>query len=196
MQRYSQNSEQDIILTHFNGRIGTFLDLGAFDGIRLSNVRALAELGWSGVMVEPSPGVFIKLKENYKDFPLIELYECAVGDVTAELPFQNNENAVGSFHKHETKRWEGVETFDEIPVQCIEINELIAKSKYKQFDFISIDCEGVDYDIAIRLNYDTLGTKMVCIEFNGVDQARYDAIFLKFGFKLLHKNAENLIYAR
>ena len=34
---------------------GTFLDLGAYDGVDLSNTRALTELGWAGVCIEPNP---------------------------------------------------------------------------------------------------------------------------------------------
>jgi hypothetical protein len=36
--RYSQNDEQDVILEYFNGSIGRFLDIGAFDGITLSSL--------------------------------------------------------------------------------------------------------------------------------------------------------------
>ena len=43
---YSQHNEQEIILNFFNGRIGRYLDIGAFDGVDMSNTLALAELGW------------------------------------------------------------------------------------------------------------------------------------------------------
>ena len=39
--RYSQNNEQDIILQYFGNRKGFFLDIGANDGITLSNTYAL-----------------------------------------------------------------------------------------------------------------------------------------------------------
>lgn len=38
-----------------------FLEIGAWDPITFSNTRALVELGWRGVMIEPSPGPFIEL---------------------------------------------------------------------------------------------------------------------------------------
>jgi hypothetical protein len=56
--KYSQNNEQEIILNFFNGRIGRYLDIGAFDGVAASNTLALAELGWQGTVIEPSPWVF------------------------------------------------------------------------------------------------------------------------------------------
>lgn len=62
MTRYSQFEEQDAILQAFAGKTdGRFLDLGAWDPITFSNTRALVGLGWSGVMIEPSPGPFLEL---------------------------------------------------------------------------------------------------------------------------------------
>ena len=58
---YSQNNEEEIILNFFKEKKGIFLDLGAYDGIGLSNTRALAEKGWKGVCVEQTA-----YKEAYK----------------------------------------------------------------------------------------------------------------------------------
>lgn len=193
---YSQNNEQDIILAHFGDHIGTFLDLGAFDGVRLSNVRALAEKGWSGVMVEPSPGVFKQLQENYREFPAVELFQCAVGIGTTELDFYNNENAVATLLSNEMERWKGVEQFTQIKVQCVEVNELINKSKYQKFDFVSCDIEGADLDVIQRLDFEKLETSLICVEWNGKNKSFFDSIMNSFGFSVIHSNAENLIYSR
>jgi FkbM family methyltransferase len=196
MKKYSQNNEQNIILQHFRHRKGTFLDLGAYDGINLSNVRALAELGWSGVMVEASPTVFEQLKKNYEDFPDVELHNCAVGAMTGILDFHDNHNAVGTLHKGETERWKGSQQFKTIEVPCMEINEFLDLCEHKTFDFISCDIEGEDLNVIGRMDFNALKTKMICVEWNGKDKFLYDKILLTFGFRLIHKNGENLIYRR
>ena len=62
---YSQGGEQAAILEYFGEkRDGRFLDVGAFDFRGLSNVRALAERGWGGVLVEPDPQAFASLLVN------------------------------------------------------------------------------------------------------------------------------------
>lgn len=38
---------------------GRFLDIGGWHPVIFSNTRALVEIGWEGVIVEPSPGPFI-----------------------------------------------------------------------------------------------------------------------------------------
>lgn len=76
MKDYSQSGEQKIILDYFGYRVtgpqsatvpmerGTVLDCGANDGVVLSNSRALVELGWKAVLVEPAKTAFRKLMEN------------------------------------------------------------------------------------------------------------------------------------
>src|ERR1700688_2676010 len=110
---FSQNSEETVILEIFKGCVGTFLDLGSYTGIELSNVRALAERGWAGVMVEASPTVFDKLVHNYKDFPKVDCYNVAVGTETKKIPFFDNHEAVGTMHKAETERWGQTQQFNE-----------------------------------------------------------------------------------
>ncbi len=68
---YSQFEEEKHILAALGyGEFATmdpttqqrkFLDVGAWDPITFSNTRALVELGWSGVMIDPAPGPFIEL---------------------------------------------------------------------------------------------------------------------------------------
>jgi hypothetical protein len=54
------------VVHYFGGACGgTFVDIGANDGVTISNSHALEEsLGWQGVCVEPHPGAFAKLVKN------------------------------------------------------------------------------------------------------------------------------------
>src|SRR5688572_15752664 len=99
MKRYSQNNEQDVILKYFGDYVGTFLDLGAYDGINLSNTRALVRKGWGGVMVEASPTVFERLKLNCEVFNRLCLLNFAVSDKDGVAEFYDNQNAVATMHK-------------------------------------------------------------------------------------------------
>ena len=64
---YSQYG-QDVYLINsiFPDRInGYFVDVGAYDGITLSNTFILEKhLGWSGICIEPNPEAFEKLRAN------------------------------------------------------------------------------------------------------------------------------------
>lgn len=65
MKDFSQNGEGKIIADYFGGFVGTLLDIGANDGMTLSNSRGLIEAGWSGVLVEPAAIAFSKLTKLY-----------------------------------------------------------------------------------------------------------------------------------
>ena len=63
MKFYSQHKQDEFIIDYFKGKKdGTFLDIGAHDGITLSNTYTLeTELDWSGICFEPMPHEFKKL---------------------------------------------------------------------------------------------------------------------------------------
>lgn len=84
---YSQNNEELYITNYFTGRKGVFADFGANQGTLLSNTYALALHGWSGIAVEPSPDAFKGLRETYKGNVLVELFNCAVGEVDGEATY-------------------------------------------------------------------------------------------------------------
>src|SRR5687768_5951564 len=90
MKNYSQNNEQQIILNYFQNQ--TFkdlavLDLGANDGITLSNSYAILSLGASGDLVEPSPTVFPKLNDLYKNNPNVKCHNVALTDRCGLFPY-------------------------------------------------------------------------------------------------------------
>src|SRR5207244_12639635 len=64
---YSQHSQDrfiDNFLLH-GKRDGVFVDVGAYDGIALSNTYYFEkELGWSGSFIEPNPVAFERLAQN------------------------------------------------------------------------------------------------------------------------------------
>jgi hypothetical protein len=62
VQKYSQYEEQTWILKAVGGlpsNEAKFLDIGAWNPTTFSNTRALYELGWQGVLIEPAPGPVI-----------------------------------------------------------------------------------------------------------------------------------------
>jgi FkbM family methyltransferase len=194
LSTYSQNKEQDVILRFFGYDYkGVFLDLGAYDGINLSNTRALVELGWDGLLVEASPKVYVKLIDNCHKRANVSALNVAVSNRDGDMDFFDNENAVGTLHVSETCRWNGEEDFSLTKVKCRNIAKLLDEWYYLKYDFVSIDCEGEDLNILASIDFEKYMVKMVCVEWNGKNKKAYDEIMK--GWFLVHKNNENLIYA-
>lgn len=209
MQNYSQNNEQDVILKYFSGKKGVFLDVGANDGVTLSNSRALALSGWYGVCVEPTIPAFAKLNALYEENKNVVTLKTAIGEKCGTVEIHTNGNHVSdndtgllsTVIESEKERWKEVQWETQI-VNMVDYRGLLRWLKemlipFTTFDFITIDAEGLD--VAILSQIDLSKTKMVCIEHNGSTEALNEIKRIctkyKLNKKLLH-NAENVIYAR
>lgn len=65
---YSQNGEDGIITEIFSRcgiSCGTCCEFGAWDGVHLSNCKALIERGWKALMIEGDCNRFLELKETF-----------------------------------------------------------------------------------------------------------------------------------
>ena len=206
MKDYSQNGEQKIILDYFeNKEVGHFLDIGANDGITLSNVYALALKGWGGVMCEPSPKAFDILSRNYKPYPIVSLLNTAIGAKSGRYLLKesnshlvkgdnNNISLLSTFEDSEVKRWKGTQVFTDIEVDVKTYKD--AGLDNFDFDFISIDAEGWDFIILEQI--DLSNTSMLCIEWNGNQSIRKQILeYCRiFKMEIHYENIENLILTK
>ena len=189
---YSQNNEEEVILSHFGGKIGRFLDIGANDGSTLSNTRALALLGWSGVLVEPSPTAFAKLSALYPEG--YTLVNAAVGEGEGEVEFfEGADTLVSTAIPGEMDRW-GRAGFRPIRVRMVTVGGLLEKHP-GPYDFVSIDCEGLDVKILKKLVKNPQNPTTFCVEHNSDPSRKAEILSTLPHHRVILSNAENLILA-
>lgn len=200
---YSQNKEQDVILEYFHGYKGVFIDIGANDGSTFSNTRALAELGWDGVLVEPSPKAFKKLKKLYQTLPgEFYLFDMALGTSDGKVTFYESGKLIGeddialvsSLLEKETHRFSKATTYNITEVKCFTWNTFVKRLQIPHFDFVSIDIEGLEIEVLRQI--DLSKTKMICIETNGDQLKQLELTKMLQEYKIVYTSAENLIFAR
>lgn len=203
MSLYSQNNEEQIALNYFKDFKGTLLDLGANDGKTFSNSLRLIQKGWKATLVEASPGTFDKLAELHKGNEEVDCVNIAVSNVNGTLKFYesgtllggDDESLVSTLDKRELARWGDSVKYKETTVESVNFKKLLSLSKYQQFDFITIDVEGLDYIMLAQMDLKALGCKMLIVETNGNETMKYVAYCKQFGFNTLATNGENLIMA-
>jgi len=196
---YSQNNEEKVIVNFFykNPNNGKFLDIGAYDGITLSNTYRLVELGWEGTCVEPSSVVFTKLFNTHKNNENIKLVNAAITLESKLLNFyESNGDAVGSVVKEHKEKWESGSAikFREVFIKTITMDELLSVSGY-DFSFLNLDVEGLNLELMKMLPIKKMpNLKLVCIEHDG----ERDKVLSYFGpdWKELLYNPENIILGR
>jgi len=199
---YSQNREEEAIIDYFVGKVGRFIDIGANDGKTFSNTYEMAQRGWEGVFVEPSPKAFAKLKENYKDKDGFYFYPFALGDTNGVIKFMDSGTHLGkddhgllsTANEADYNKWRASTQFTEIEVKCFRYKTFLNRVKWKEFDLICIDAEG--YDLNILSQIDLRHTQCVCVEWNSFPGRKREFESLMAGFKIIYTSPENLIFAR
>ncbi len=225
MKDHSQNGEQRIILDYFGDSRGTVLDIGANDGVTFSNSRALIELGWSAVLVEPAEIAYGKLVQLYLEqmqdapgAPEVEVVNAAITTQDGPIDFydsgthlkKGDTSLLSTTRPKELARWKGSgEQFTKTTVRGITFATLLKEcgvfinrdptmtaTNQARFDMISIDAEGADYDILTQIDLTAVGCRMLCVEYNHEGQGRFTAYAEKHGMKLKWRCVENLIFTR
>lgn len=197
---YSQNREEDIIVQLFNAEraVGHFLDVGAYDGKTFSNTLRLAELGWSGVCVEPSPTVFPALLNVHKNNAKVVVVNAAVAPTNGFIDFfDSGGDAVSTTQTAHKEKWENGygSKFAKMMVYAITFSDIFRKFG-TQFDFINLDVEGVSAELFALLPLQMLErTRCLCVEHDGKIAEIQDRA-AQFGFGYVHHNAENVILFR
>lgn len=199
---HSQNNEEQVILDYFKGYVGTFVSLGENDGITFSNVRALAERGWQGVMIEPDPEAFERLEKLYIEYRGLYTYNYAISDYNGKKILQKSDSLlkkgdtglVSTFNASEMERFKSVVKYTPIEVQCYTWRTALNRWAIQEFDVISIDVEGSEMQILPDM--DLSKTKLLVIEHNGRQDLKLEYEKYLEGFRLIYTSSENLIYVR
>ncbi len=166
---YSQYKEEEIITKFFKGFTGRFLDIGAYDGKTFSNTLKLAEQGWSGICLEPSPSVYPSLEKQFFNSTKIKTIQIALGSETKILDiYDSNGDAISTFVEEHKQLWEknNKVQYKKVKVQMVKVDEFFSKFGC-DFDFINIDAESMDYEIFKQLPFAKLTKlKLICVEHN------------------------------
>lgn len=151
--RYYSQAGQDrwVAETFRHRKRGFFLDIGAFDGVNISNTYYLEKLGWDGICVEPNPDIFARLTRNRK----VKCMRCAI----------YSENKMIRFHR--AGAGSGISPNGEIKIQAYTLRTLFEICQVPEvIDYISLDVEGMEDEVLKGFPFDTHAVALWTIEHN------------------------------
>lgn len=161
---------QDLFAAAVSGfkRGGFFIEVGAADGVNLSNSWLLEnELGWQGVLVEPARGWIERLKNNRS----CEIVEKAAWHTSGEkLNF--SESITGtlstlSAFKDSDHHGPARRDSEDYIVSTSTITSILQNADApKTVDFLSIDTEGSEVHVLQGIDFDTYTFNAISIEHN------------------------------
>jgi len=186
---YSQYGQQEVLVDYWKDRTGLLVDVGAWDGIFLSNSRELILRGWDAILIEPDPNVLPKLicntfltrtAGNVCILPLA----CAnvSGYCTMNISPVGTTSSFGQIDEETTPHM----------VMLRTLGELFPK----KFDLLLVDAEGSDLHVLKGVNWELNDPEMVMVEVNYVGKEKMNEYMESVGYKLYRELYIDNIYVR
>jgi FkbM family methyltransferase len=157
---------------------GYFIEIGASDGIYLSNTYLLEiQYNWKGICVEPIPEKYIKLIENR---PNSICYDNAIyhsSDIIMDFDIANNFDVLSGISIYlgdvEHLKKEIDKNKSTIKVKTLSLNDLLEQSNAPTFiEYLSLDTEGSEYEILKPFNFKKYTFGLIHVEHNYVEPRR------------------------
>jgi FkbM family methyltransferase len=209
---YSPYGEDKVVIGHLHAQIGgdlasaRYLDIGAADPVLNSNTYALYQLGASGVLVEPNPEKATALRRRRPRDTVVQAGASFDNERSGELiRFGSGQAGLfNTFSTHQAERvieaskgWrERLHVIDKIDVALVPIDELI-KAHFADVapDFLSIDVEGLDYEVLSSMQLSVFRPRLICVEASR-PAADFASLLGPHGYQVICVTPDNLIFLR
>ena len=166
---------------------GTFLEMGALDGVRYSNTLALERLGWHGVLIEANPRNCRALRSSRVSGRSVNFCTAVCGKGVSSVYFNFRKSATGSIvdssdSKHGTR------------VACKELGLILRSVGVRHLDFMSLDVEGAEQLVLDTMDWSvTIG--LLQIEYRARKMAHLNPMLAARGYRPVGINFNDLVYA-
>ncbi len=167
---YSQCGEDliiDFIFTTLKIESPTYLDLGAHHPYYLSNTAFFYLKNSFGVSVEPDPDLFKLIKNERPNEISLNVGVGIEGSEVADFYIMNIPT-LNTFSKSEAERYAsypGKSIKEVIMLPLLTVNQIIQSNfKGKAPNFVSLDVEGMDFEIVNSYEFDKYRPEVFCIE--------------------------------
>lgn len=190
---YSQHGEDKWIHEHLTTPgIGVFVEVGAHDGVNLSNTKFFEEQAWRGLCIEADPRLWHPLLQNRQ----CKKFFGAVG---------SNPNL--AFDMCEESTWSGFKRAGNVqgkPTAPVMVPTLPLRAVLDAYDIwainvLSLDTEGTELDVWDSGHFGSRPyPSIVIIEWETAglpsNEARIMEHFKRLPYELVHRNVGNLIF--
>ena len=167
----AQNGEDRWLDRYFKGRqAGFFVEVGAFDGVSLSNTYHFEQIGWTGILIEPDPDNAAQCRAHR---PRSRTFECAVvaPEATGEVAFFKVSGgtvySTTSFTAAHRKRLlAGGYQWREVRVPARTLDSILQEAAAPRLDFVTIDVEGGELQVLRGFDIRRWKPRAVVVESN------------------------------
>lgn len=203
---YSQHGQDKYVVEQiFNSKKnGIFVDIGAFDGITISNTYFLEkELNWTGICIEPIEEVFNLLAKNRN---CICIQGCVFNE-TGEKDFLKvkgyPEMLSGLLETYDDRHLRRIDveisekggSKEVVKVKTYNFNDICKQNNITHIDYLSIDTEGSEENIIRSINFDEIFIDVISVE-NNFNSDFFNNFLTQKSYKLLCKFDIDEVYKK
>jgi len=193
---YSDFSEDLILEGIFEGLTGSYVDVGAGHPVIGSNSYLFYKKGWDGITVEPIKlhNVLHRLKRR-RDLQINKL----IGESKNRVKFYEfnpTQLSTNSESQYKELIEKGMKERRAYYLDSISINDVLSKVKNKEY-FLTIDCEGYDYDIIIMIKWNLIyKPRAIVFEIisSSIKSREIHQLLIAQGYSLTKRTSINNIY--
>ena len=191
---------------------GYVVEIGAYDGIFLSNSSCLIEQGWNGLLVEPVEHLAEACRLRYSSNKNVNVLQMAVGSELghADLFYMDTMSSMSQELKaeYETKKWaqpslRGSRT---IRVDVDSLDNILTKANVPMsFEVLIVDVEGMESAVFSGLTLNKWKPKMLIVELadfhpdlktNQTESFQLAEDITRSGYRVIYKDHINTIFVR
>ncbi len=180
---------------------GYFVEVGAYDGVHLSNTYHFEQIGWCGVLVEPDPEKAAACRASRLRS---KVYQCAAVGSTDLLEVTFHQVIAGEVFSTATLTDDHARRIASMGLQPVAmrvpartLDAILEDAGATKVDFVSIDVEGGELDVLRGFAINRWQPAVVVIESNA--KARSPHIrhyFVSHGYAYRHSIDVNDFYVR
>jgi FkbM family methyltransferase len=170
----AQTGEDRKLFEHLMGsHNGFYVEVGAFDGVEMSNSHYFEQIGWRGLLVEADPHLANECRRNRPRAVVSNCAAVAPGappHVTFQVASDNrglSSLALDDASRSMLKSWTGRVNIQEITVPAKPLSAILAENGVGSIDFMTIDVEGHEWSVLRGLPLRRWRPRILILERNG-----------------------------
>ena len=182
---------------------GYVVEVGANNGIFCSNSYPFIQRGWRASLIEPNPAMHEKLRLLYAGNERIALFNVACGseDGTSLLFLgKNGEDGYATLSTEDSWWYRETRSSESIAVRVSRLDAILESTQCPgDFDLLSIDTEGFDYQVLRGLSLDRFRPKVIITEDEKppyTHKREKEALLISNGYKFCGRYASNAIWTK
>ena len=196
---------EDIVLSKIFQfyRKGFYVDVGAHHPVKYSNTKLFYDRGWSGINIDPIPGM--KKKFDHARPRDINI-ECGVGKEKGKINFfifEEGAYNTCSPDKAAKVKKSGVKLLEEKSIPVLKLSDILKEHvpSGQEIDILTIDVETLDFEVLQSNDWKEFRPKIVLVEMleTNIEKCHEDPVFIfmkEQGYDLMSKTVNTSFFKR